>query len=472
VGRLSIGLRWTLRYTAATMLVVLALSFVYYKLVEVRVRADAQLVLELQANELAEAVERQAGEGVVTDALVAYVDQHLDSAQGDLRLGIRVVDPDGRPLLERGVFEQRAIPLPTDFRALAASRRIVEIDVGESFPYAVITAPIEHGYVEVAVSTRRFLRGIRDLRNSFLQVLPAALLATGVLGWWLARSSLAPISRMTEAARRISASQLDERIPTSGARDELDALALTLNAMMERVGAGVERIRSFSSTAAHQLRTPLSLLRSRLEIASLSERDPEADQALLSGALRDVERLGDAVRGMLRLSDSEGGLRPEQRRPVELRPLLEEVVDFFEPVASEKGLDLRLSAEGEARVVGDVDWLRELFSNLVDNAVKYTPPGGRVEVALASRGGEVEVAVHDTGPGIPDRDHARVFERFERGAAGADVQGVGLGLTIAREIALTHGGSIRVASRPGKGSVFTACLPRHDGAAASPRARD
>lgn len=457
--RLSIGARWTLRSTAAMMAVVVAMAWVFFLLIEENARNDARIVLDLQTNELVEAVENYGSDGSLPAPLLDYIDDHVDSASGELKLGIRFLDPAGNLRLARGIFLHRDFPSLPGVAERAEQGVVSEVDAGESMAYLLGASAVPGGYVEVAISSRPFLRGVFDLRDRFLETLPLALLLSAAFSFWVARGSLRPIARMTASARRISTSQLDEEIPQSGNGDELDQLAATLNAMMERIRAGVQRIRGFSSTAAHQLRTPLSLMRTRLEIAALSERDAAADQELILAALRDVERLGEAVQGMLRLADSEGGLRPEQHQDVALAKEIEEVVDYFEPVAAKKRISLRVEALPDVTVRGDPDWLRELFSNLVDNALKYTPRGGSVRVEARCSRGEVLVSVADTGPGIDPERLSDIFERFQRGQAPTEVQGAGLGLTIAREIAKAHGGAIEVESAPGKGSTFTTRLP-------------
>jgi two-component system heavy metal sensor histidine kinase CusS len=415
------------------MLIVTAMAFGHYKLVERQIRADALLLLEIQAREIAEAVGRQAQGPVATEELADYLDQHVD-------------------------ITSRQIPVHPDFEVLAAEGRVVEFDAGDRYPYQILIAPLLSGYAEIVIYSRHFLRGVRDVRNSFLQTLPIALLLSGLIGWWMARGSLASIARMTDAARRISASQLDEKIPTTGTGDELDSLARTLNAMMSRIRAGLERARSFSTNAAHQLRTPISHARSRLEIAAVSPRNPQADQTLIAAVLHDLERLGEAIRGMLRLADSEGGIRADRRRVVVLAPLVEEVLGFFEPLASERDVKLRLLSAAPATVSGDPDWLKELFSNLIDNALKYTPAGSSVEVAVRADRDRAAVSVRDHGPGIAAEARERVFERFYREEPASE-SGLGLGLTLAREIARAHDGDIVVEDAPGQGSTFTARLP-------------
>jgi signal transduction histidine kinase len=441
------------------MLIVFGMAFGHYKMVEDRIGADARLLLEVQAGELIEAYERFASGESSFEDLASYVDHHVESAQEDLKLGIRVHDSGGAVILKRGIFRFREFPDLAESARGRSGPLVAEVDVGDEYPFTVMTTRLPSGFVEVAISSRRFLRSVHDVRDSFLLTLPIALILTAVLGWWLARGSLSPIATMTEAARRITLSQLDEEIPISGSGDELDALAQTLNDMMTRIRLGVERVRGFSSNAAHQLRTPVSLLRSRLDIAATSPRDAESDQQVIEAALGDVERIGDAIRGMLRLADSEAGLRPERRKPVALAPLLEDVVEFFEPVASERKIALTLEAVEAATVSGDAEWLHELFSNLIDNALKYTEAGGSVRVSARRSRARVAVAIQDTGCGIAADELERVFERFQRGRGRERMAGVGLGLAVALEIAQAHGGAIEVQSASGQGAIFTTWLP-------------
>jgi two-component system sensor histidine kinase BaeS len=173
-----------------------------------------------------------------------------------------------------------------------------------------------------------------------------------------------------------------------------------------------------------------------------------------------VATLSETINGMLRLAQSEGGLDPDHRQRVEVDPLLEEVVEFFVALAEERGIQLAVTGESKAAVFGDPIWLHQLFANLLHNALKYTPEGGRVEVAAAATDGEVAISVRDDGAGLTDEDRAVVFARFQRGSASSAGDGMGLGLALAREIVRAHRGAIEVESEPGAGSTFTVRLPR------------
>jgi two-component system heavy metal sensor histidine kinase CusS len=252
-------------------------------------------------------------------------------------------------------------------------------------------------------------------------------------------------------------------IPVAETGDELDQLAETLNEMIARIRQSFEKTQRFSAAAAHQLRTPLSRLQSQLE---LTLEDPELGAELrrsLRATLSDVEELAETVRSMLQLASSEAGLDPGRRTWVSVDPILESVVEFYEPLARERGLHLFRSGDSEARVLGDATWLRQLFANLVENALRFTrQQGGRIEVASEVTEESIVVQVRDTGIGIAADDLERVFDRFHALAQESGRAGSGLGLTIAREIARAHQGEITVESVEGSGACFTVTLPRSE----------
>jgi two-component system OmpR family sensor kinase len=218
-------------------------------------------------------------------------------------------------------------------------------------------------------------------------------------------------------------------------------------------------MRRFNANAAHELRTPLSRICGRVEsILQRPRRDDEYREALQQ-VLSEAHELAAGVNAMLRLSQSESGLSREQRQRVELGPLLETLVEFFQPFAEERGITIEAASFAPVAVDGDGSWLRQLFSNLVDNAVKYCEPGDRIRVELRRVGDEVCVSVADDGPGIPVEELLEVFERFERGAGQQGRPGFGLGLALAREIARAHGGRIDATSKPGHGATFSVWLP-------------
>jgi heavy metal sensor kinase len=292
-------------------------------------------------------------------------------------------------------------------------------------------------------------------------VLPLGLLLAGGGGWLFARRALAPVDRMTEAARRISAAHLAERLEETGAGDELDRLAKTLNAMLERLDDAFRQIRQFSADASHELQTPVTILQGELEVALRTPRSPEAYQRHLQSALEEVERIATLVDALLLLARADAGVLRMDRQPVDLPQLVAEVLEQTQILAAARRVTCACGPLEPATIQGDYARLRRLLLNLVDNGIKYTPPGGRVTLSLQHRGAWVLLQVSDTGPGLSEAERQRIFQRFYRtdAARTQGQRGAGLGLCIAQSIAEAHGGCIDIDSTPGHGSTFTVHLP-------------
>lgn len=454
---LSVGVQWTLRYTLALLVTVSIFAVFTYSEIARRTTRDAELVLELQVDELAEALRAAEGD---SDAILPYVERGIGTADDDLKLGFAVFGPDGTLRYARGSLGRIAVTPPVELGDEPGARSTEEIDVGENYPYLVMSVPAAGQVVQGALYMRPFIRNARDVRDIYLYAGPVLLLVTAMLGWALARGSLRPLQEMNRTARRITGTHLDERIPTTGSGDELDELAETLNEMIQRIAGSVERMRRFSGNAAHELRTPLNALRSRLEVTLEQPRDAEETRKALVDTAAEVEGLAAVVGSMMRLAQSEAGLAADQRVAVDLMALLGDVAEFFEPLAEDAEVRLVCELEGEDVVPGDPTWLHELFANLLDNAIKYTPSGGTVTVRTEDEPGHVLVHVEDTGIGIAEGDLPRIFQPFHRVGNRSEAPGVGLGLPIAREIARAHGGELLAESRLGEGTRLTVRLPR------------
>lgn len=452
---LSVGARWAVQYSIAVLLTFSLVAAYTYGEMRDRGKHDARLLLGLQTAELSEMV----GDSADSKELAAHV-AVLTEAEPRLRLSVQIFDASGSEMAGSGVLADRDTPLPTAVLEGGRNSAFYEIDSGEEYPYWVIASPMGGRFVQAALYSEEFLRSVRHLRSVLLTIAPAVVVFSFGTGWWLARRGLRPLSRIVGTARRITGSHLDETIPMEGTGDELDRLAETLNEMIARIRQSLEKTRRFSVAAAHQLRTPLSRLRGQLE---LTLEDPAVGTDLrrsLTGTLFDAEELAETVRSMLQLASSEAGLDPGQRTWVSLGPILDSVVEFYEPLATERGLDLFRTGDCEAKVFGEATWLRQLFGNLVENALRFTPQrGGKVEVASRVAETCVVVQVRDTGVGITADDLERVFDRFHTLDREGRRGGSGLGLTIAREIARAHEGEITVESVKGSGSCFTVTLP-------------
>ena len=460
--RLSIGARWTLRYAVAIAISLTLFAAVLYTAVARRINREAHLVTEIHASELLESLRTQSQEhdrAAVLAWLRERIERTVRESDPDLALGIQYTDERGDVIASAGSLAGEALAVPQDLLLGERGEALRAVNLGGEHAHVVSVVAAPGGFLQVAIDTRRYVENVAAVREVIELALPLTLLFTVGVGWLLARGSLAPIQRINQTARRISGSNLDESIPTRGSGDELDQLAETLNEMMARIREGVERMRRFNANAAHELRTPLSRICGRVESVLQRPRRDEEYREALQQVLLEAQELAVGVNAMLRLSQSEAGLSREQRQPVALGPLLSTLVEFFGPLAEERGITVEAGPLAPVAVAGDGAWLRQLFSNLVDNAVKYCSAGDRVRVEAERLGDEVCVRVADDGPGIAAAELAEIFERFERGSGQQARPGFGLGLPLVREIARAHGGRIEAASEPGKGATFSVWLP-------------
>ena len=339
-------------------------------------------------------------------------------------------------------FVARAVPRPEGRRPV-----IVSVAVG---------APTR----DLDVSPARIL-------SSMLFVLPLILLFSAGVGYVLSARALEPLGQMMDELEAITDGRsLHRRLakaPTAG--DELERLASTLNAMMARLEASFTALRTFVADASHELKTPLTVMRAGVERALTDPHTAPETIGLLDETLQEVRRMTELVDTLLTLARVDEGRMELHTEPVELNALLHDVHETAQMLGEEAGLDVTLDLPGEPVVVqADGARMRQLVLNLVSNAVKYTPSGGRVWLALPAGASNATISVRDSGIGIAPGDVDRVFDRFWRADAArsrtGERPGIGLGLSICKWIAEAHGGSIAVTSRPGRGSTFTVTLPR------------
>lgn len=283
----------------------------------------------------------------------------------------------------------------------------------------------------------------------------------GILMYRLARRLVGPLDRVTETAGRIMRGDLSTRIEGPFAVAEYEQIRKALNDMLDHLERATERLSRFSADVAHELRTPITAMRLDLEVL-LSRRERSAEELFtsLSSHLRSVQEMGRLVEDLLFLARVGAGRAERAKTTVALGDLASKVAENFLPVAQDKGIELATSIASSPSFSGDGRLLERALANLVDNALKFTPKEGRVEVAVEERDRTGILRVSDTGPGVPPADRERVFERFWRSenADGAS-QGAGLGLSIVRAIMELHGGQVQISSRPGAGSSFELRLP-------------
>ncbi|MBI5493291.1 MAG: HAMP domain-containing protein [Deltaproteobacteria bacterium] len=382
---------------------------------------------------------------------------------------IQVLDPHGQIVAKSSNLETFSMPLVgATYHAAIGGATTFEIvrNVGR-YPVRVVTKPIilkEKGLVAI-VQVGSSLEGMDEIFHSlayiFILAIIASVLISGFIGWALARKALKPVAEITKTARRIGAESLNERINITVPQDEIGMLASTINEMMERLEKSFKQIRQFTADASHELKTPLTILKGEMEIALRSKDNVEYMKEALNSSLEEIDRMNDIVRNLLDLAkmDVEKGAVPKE--PVDLEKVLSDRYEQLKKVALDSGIHMAILRSKPLIVSGDAVRIGQLLSNLIDNAIKYTHRGGAVELSLDSDGGSAVFMVRDTGVGISKEDLPYIFDRFYRvdKARSREVGGAGLGLSICKEIAESHGGSLEVDSAHGQGSTFTARLP-------------
>lgn len=298
----------------------------------------------------------------------------------------------------------------------------------------------EHEVIEVAT-----------VAGTGLLLLPVMFLAIR----WLTGRMVRPLNAIRETAERINAGRLDERIPVGNPNDELGRLVRIINAAFDRYRETTDRLQRFASDTSHQLRTPLTSIRTSGEVCLQKDRTPEEYRETIGSMLEDVQRLSDLVEKLLLIARLGADRIRTTFSPIDLGQLVREVAARYEEIVFERTLRLEVSAG--PKVSGDAELLRQLLSNLLDNAIRHTPAGGEILIRLTEAvDRRLTLSVWDTGPGVSEEMRSQLFQRFARGA-GIDVSGAGLGLAIVADIVNLHRGSIELL--PGPGARFDITLP-------------
>ncbi|MFP4310080.1 MAG: sensor histidine kinase [Desulfococcaceae bacterium] len=385
-------------------------------------------------------------------------------AAGERKIFIRLLTPDGAAYSSTNMSHWREIRAGRD-----AIRRILE---GAPFVFESREDPegrsirLLYGMVGPGVMMQlgrsletldRFSEVFRRIAWIMLAGLP---IISGLSGWFLSRKALSGLEAVTRTAIRISKGELNRRAATGHGSAEVDRLAQAFNRMLDRISDLLAHMREMSDNIAHDLKSPITRIRGLAEITLTTGKSLEEYERMAADTVEECDRLLAMINAMLTISRTEAGVEPLQLEAMDLAGRVQDMCELFRPMAEDRGIRLECRAPDHCTFYGDARLLQRLMGNLLDNAIKFTPEGGAVFVALDALAPEiVELTVADTGPGIDPADHPRVFDRFFRTDPARSASGAGLGLSLARAIATAHRGQISLDSRPGAGAVFTVSLP-------------
>lgn len=459
----SVRLRLTLWYVVAFGLLLLGFSiFVYTQLAKsLYSRADQSLrnAAQATANEFASEIDEFHGDSLA-GAAETLKELQLPNVYTAIFADDRLLTANF-PATKSFTFPTHLLPTAEaidkttvytvdGFGESGARLAILPIRVSGKTYFVTITEPLDD------------LTGQLEAIKRILYIgLPCTLLIAGFGGFLLARKSLSPVKEMSEQAKRISASNLQQRLTVSSPQDELGSLAEVFNGLLARLDQSFEKMREFMADASHELRTPLSIIRGEAEVALTQEREPVEYRETLAIIQDESTHLSRIVDDLVVLARADAGQQALRWQNIYLNDLVEECCRAMQVLANRKAVTLTQEITEDVAFYGDEDMLRRLVKNLLDNAVKYTQAGGAVFVRLDSDGSAATIIVEDTGIGIASESIANVFERFYRvdEARSRAEGGSGLGLAIAKWVAVAHKGDIEVTSQAGQGSKFVVTLP-------------
>ncbi|HKT87946.1 MAG TPA: heavy metal sensor histidine kinase [Candidatus Sulfotelmatobacter sp.] len=460
--RLSIGMRLTLWYLAIFALGQILFGAGMWFILRNNLYDIVDDGVENQADDVKSLLQAQGKDASLERLRQALSEEYAVGHAGDY---IQILDGNGE-LIFRSAFLQahQTALLPPDQvkRPVSRTRRIEDRPFRFLFERVNIDGRVF--IIEMGAPADDALDTLHQFRSYLFWFAPLLLLSAAAVGYWMSRKALSPVDELVRTARDVSGTNLKNRLQTLETGDELQRLSDTLNAMLDRIEAAFQRVTQFTADASHELRTPVSLIRTEAELALRRSRGEAEYQEALRHILAEAERTSALIEQLLSLARADSGRESVQMTPVNLSPILKSVVEGWKQVASIRGLQFSADiASQDVFVMADETWLRRLIEILLDNAFKYTPANGSVQLSLEHKNEDqnVLVTVKDSGVGIASEEHAKIFERFYRvdKARSRAEGGTGLGLSIAQWIVTQHHGTISVHSAPGQGATFRVQLP-------------
>ena len=455
--RRTLGFRLTLLYTAlggCTLLVVLLVSYLLLR---------GFLQRQLDAELMAEVVEYGA---LLETQPLAVMQDVLDqevASEGTDRMFFRLFNHAGSLIMTTDTRAWPSLEVHRPSLLAAASGKTVFQHVpqaGVPHPTRVIYASaVPDAVFQIGYTTADYHEILIRLQQVFVLAALAFLLCSILAGNWLARSALGGVNRVAQTAQAISGGDWSRRVDISPRQDEIDRLAQAFNEMVDRIERLIKELREVTDDIAHDLRTPITRMHMAAEAVLRGSREISSEN-LAEEMEMECAHLLALINKMLDISQTEAGLKLFEPISTDLSQLAGDVCELFQPAAEDKQVSLSMEQMEPAPCLGDPQALSRAIAQLLDNAIKYTPPGGTIAICCASTQAASTLAIQDSGVGISEQDREKVFARFYRGDPSRATSGSGLGLSLARAIVRAHNGDLRFDSAPGKGATFYLSLPR------------
>ncbi len=461
---MPLRVRLTLWYGTALALVLIIFSVVLYAITARSLRDTVDESLEDTAMTAVRSLEERGFLPLINEE--ELLSQFPELTRIDKFF--QIFSPSGTITIRSPNIKQHEVPLSRIAldTAFAGQRIFESAKYPKEPPLRLISVPIMYrGNLLYIVQVGTSMESVGETLQRFLVLLvvaiPIALAVSLAGGWFLAGRALRPVDKITLAAQRIAAGDLSQRLSIPAAHDEIGRLAATFNNMIGRLDTSFRQIRQFTSDASHELRTPLTVMKGETDLVLRRPRSLDDYKLVLESNLEEIDRMTRIVDELLFLSRADMGEVRVESLPVAMESLVEDIHRQAKLLAQDRNIEVLLGTVMPVVVQGDDLRLRELLLNLVENAMKYSHPGGKVEISLLNDGREARLSVTDQGIGIAPADHKKIFQRFYRTdvARGHTKKGTGLGLAICAWIVELHKGRIEVKSDLGHGSAFTVVLP-------------
>jgi len=406
------------------------------------------------------------------DAVREELDEEMADEESDAFF-VKIVDSGGALVVVSDLSEwPHLAPIDADsFRSWSQDHPQLKSVAKDAESSAYLTAEMALGdqyFIQTGVTVVHDDSLKEILLRALLWVILILIPVASLMGWLLSRRAVRGINQIRTTTQKIEAGQLDQRVDVGVQGSEIQSLAWSFNAMLDRIQLLITDMRDLTDNIAHDLRSPLTRIRANSEQASDARVDEVDRQKASAAAVQDCDALMSMINTMLDVAEAESGATRLANAELDLSELLKDISDLFEPAAEMKRIRFYSHVEPNLLIAGDVDRLRRMISNVLDNAIKYTPPGGSVSIGALNGAENVTIEIRDTGCGVPLSDQSKIFDRFFRCDRGRGEEGTGLGLTYSLAIARAHGGDIRVDSKPDEGSQFVITIPRLDQVVTSP----
>jgi heavy metal sensor kinase len=444
--------------------VLIIFGFLYLRLKHQLIK-EVDRILHDEANELSEILAQRPNS---TEGLKRY--ENIVTARTYYPIYFRISNRDGSLLYGSRSFDK--IGYSNRDKVISAvttgkeSREEVESPRRRRRTFRIISTPMPkegspNYVVQVATDLGFVSKSLFNFIANMMAAFPILLVLGSLGGWVLARRSLAPVGYIASKARSITSNNLDERLATRGTDDEMDDLIRTINEMVARLESSFTRMSEFTADASHELKTPLCALKGEAEVLLSKQRPAEEYQEGLAHFIERFDHLNRMINDLVILSKFDSSQIELERVPLRLDLLVRDIGNLFQVLAEQKKITLEMNSIQEAMVLGDKGRLQQLFTNIIDNAIKFTGEGGKIQVAVERDNKAVQVLIKDNGIGIPEEEQEKIFKRFYRvdKSRSKETGGIGLGLSIAEWIAHAHHGRIEVHSELNQGSIFTVYLP-------------